>query len=89
MAVLTVTHTRTHVYVGFADPYLVCDRCRGWVTSWHDGDRCGCKDTWWNMPCGCERAGVDSTCPSWGPVDGCRCQEHLGYVPHAEPPAER
>lgn len=85
MAVLTRTYTRTHVYIDFADPCLVCDKCDQWVTSWHDNDQCGCDDTWWNEPCGCSRAGVDSMCPSWGPVDGCQCQAHLGYVPHGEP----
>lgn len=85
MAVLTHTFTRTHVYIDFADPYLVCGKCDQWVTSWHDNDQCGCDGRWWNEPCGCSHAGVDSMCPSWGPVDGCRCQEHLGYVPHGQP----
>ena len=81
-----VTHTRTHVYITFADPYLTCDRCHAWVESWHDDTRCGCDSTFWNAPCGCERAGVTTVCPSWGPVDGCQCMEHLGRVEHAEPP---
>lgn len=84
---MVATYTRTHVYVQFADPYLVCDGCGEQVTRWHDDERCGCGETWWNEPCGCRRAGVDSTCPSWGPVDGCRCLAQLGHVPHAEPPA--
>lgn len=82
---MTATHTRTHVYVTFANPYLACVQCSGWVTSWHDDDRCGCDDTYWNEPCG-HRAAVFSACPSWGPVDGCSCQGHLGRVDHGEPP---
>lgn len=84
---MATTHTRTHVTVDFADPYLVCDGCRRPVTGWHHHTLCGCRETFWNEPCGCRRAGVDSTCPSWGPVDGCRCLAHLGYVSHDEPPA--
>lgn len=77
-----MTHTRVHVNVMFSDPYLACDACHAWVTGWHDNDRCGCAGTFWNVPCGCTRAGVTSRCPSWSPVDGCRCREHLGYVLH-------
>lgn len=80
------THTRTHVYVTFANPFLVCLRCRQPVHWWHNQDRCGCDDTWWNMPCGHERAGITSVCPSWGPVDGCTCMEGFGFVPHGPAP---
>lgn len=83
-----MTHTRTHTFITFADPYLKCDRCGAWVERWHNNDACGCDDTWWNEPCGCERAGTTSACPSWGPVDGCRCAEILGRVEHEEPPRE-
>jgi hypothetical protein len=68
-----MTFTRTHVTVEFANPHLVCDKCRQPVTSWHDNTRCGCGGTCWNNPCGCEYGGVTSSCPSWGPVDGCTC----------------
>lgn len=72
---ITRTHTRTHVVVGFADPHLICDRCKRPVPAWHDPDRCGCGERGWqNQPCG-HQAGVTSTCPSWGPVDGCRCRD--------------
>ncbi len=81
MTVLTVTRTRTHVFVGFADPYLVCGQCWRPVPQWHNDDRCGCDAGWWNEPCE-HRAGVDTLCPSWGPVDGCTCLRSLGYVPH-------
>lgn len=70
-----MTYTRTHEVITPANPYLVC---------------CGCGrkvDYWWvdgppvNFPCG-HRADYQSLCPSWGPVDGCQCAGHLGYVPH-------
>lgn len=80
----TVVHTRVHVHVEFANPYLTCDQCKTWVTAWHDNSRCGCDEKSWNEPCG-HTAGVTSACPSWGPVDGCQCQAHLGYVPHGQP----
>lgn len=86
MATLTVTRTRVHTFITFADPYLICDRCGAWVDRWHNNDRCGCDDTWWNEPCGHERASVTSACPSWGPVDGCCCAEILGHIPHGKPP---
>ncbi|ROO51091.1 hypothetical protein EDC02_5955 [Micromonospora sp. Llam0] len=84
MSTLVRTHTRTHVEITFADPHLRCTRCQGWVTGYHDPERCGpgCSEGWANVPCGCERAGVDSMCPSWGPVDGCRCDP----VDHPVPP---
>ena len=80
---MAVTHTRTHVTIDFADPYLICDGCKKPVTGWHDEDECGCEDGWWNEPCGCPKAGVTSTCPSWGPVDGCTCEPR-----HVPPKAE-
>ncbi len=33
---MTFTYTRTHVHIEFANPYLTCDQCKGWVTGWHD-----------------------------------------------------
>lgn len=82
------THTRTHVLVTFADPHLICDECRQPVTGWHNADRCGagCDGPTFNVPCE-HRAGVTTTCPSWGPVDGCRCLAQLGHVPHPPAPA--
>lgn len=84
-----MTHTRTHVHITFANPYLTCDQCGQWVTGFHDADRCGpgCEFGDWLEPCGHPlTAGATSACPSWGPVDGCQCQEYLGEVKHAEPP---
>lgn len=79
---VTRTHTRVHVFVEFADPFLICDQCGIRVTAWHDNTRCGCDASFWNVPCE-HKAGVTTECPSWGPVAGCECAEHLGYVPHA------
>lgn len=79
------THTRTHVYVEFANPYLRCDQCKEWVTGFHDPDKCGCDTYTVNVPCCC-RSGSTSVCPSWSPVDGCQCQEVLGSVGHAPAP---
>lgn len=66
------TFVRTHVLITFADPFLICDQCHQPVPRWHNDERCGCEGGFWNEPCG-HRAGVTGTCPSWGPVDGCRC----------------
>lgn len=62
--------------IDFADPYKVCLTCKGWVTGVQAKHRT-------NIPCG--HVGYESVCPSWGPMDGCSCMEHLGYVPHAHP----
>lgn len=79
------THTRTHVYVTFANPFLTCDQCGDFVPRWHDPARCGCnREGWENMPCEHE-AGTTSVCSTWGPVDGCLCQRTYGEVPHDDP----
>lgn len=70
---MTTTHTRTHVFITFANPYLKCDECGASVIRWHDDDQCGCAAGSWNEPCH-HKAGVTSVCPSWGPVDGCQCK---------------
>lgn len=77
---MTVVHTRTHVYVEPANPYLTCDWCGCVVSSWHDAARCGegCTLPSLNRPCG-HAAGVTSVCPSWGPVDGCGCGLVFGH----------
>lgn len=67
-------HTRTHTYIGFASPHLVCDQCGQPVPKWHSDDSCGCDTPAYNLPCG-HRAGSTSVCPSWSPVDGCTCPE--------------
>lgn len=81
-----MTSTRTHVYTEFANLFLVCDQCQRSVSHWHDQRACGCLGSGkaaTNEPCG-HTAGVTSTCPSWSPVDGCRCRAHLGHMPHAD-----
>ena len=76
-ATLTHTHTRTHNAIRFADPYKVCNACGEWI----DGvlDAPGPTIV---TPCE-HRAGYTDLCPSWSPVDGCLCVEHLGHRPHA------
>jgi hypothetical protein len=67
-----VTHTRTHTKVGFANPFLVCDKCKAPVKYWHNPERCGCDEEYFNYPCN-HKTGVTSICPSWSPIDGCSC----------------
>lgn len=74
---MTSTHTRTHVFVSFANPYLICSQCRGPVIGWHDSARCGCDGPAWLTPCG-HQADTFNPCPSWSPVDGCTCGEEEG-----------
>ena len=66
-----------------ANPYLRCDRCGARVEFWRSAQVR-------NEPCGHD-SGATSMCPSWGPVNGCECEEHLGNVPHPlpDPPATR
>jgi hypothetical protein len=59
----------------FANPYLACEKCGRKVTSRPWGR---------NQPCG-HTASFESVCPSWSPVDGCRCQENLIGPPCKEP----
>lgn len=72
----TTTHTRTHVYTAFANPYLTCAQCGHPVPCWHNPDTCGCNSPHWNHPCG-HTAEVVSTCPSWSPVHGCDCPPRI------------
>lgn len=81
------THTRTHVYITFANPHLVCDLCRKPVPRWHNNDKCGCTAGCWIDPCG-HKAEAVSICPSWSPADGCQCKEHLGSVDHVLAPID-
>lgn len=83
MATLTHTRTRTHAVTVPANPYLRCSACGGRVEFWRAYDDGGHAH---NQPCG-HRADYDNVCPSWGPVDGCQCQAHLGHVPHPPAPA--
>lgn len=63
----------THLHAYFANPFLVCIKCREPVPSWHDDKACGCGESFWNNPCG-HKAGVSSTCITWSPVTGCFCR---------------
>lgn len=71
---------KTHVKVGFANPYLVCEECRKPTPYWHSNERCGpaCTESWFNYPCG-HTAGVISICPSWSSVDGCKCGKNVTH----------
>lgn len=79
---MTLTHTFTRTYneIKFADPYKVCKACGGWITGVLDMPGRPLV-----MPCEHD-LGYKDVCPSWCPVDGCQCAEHLGYIPHDEPP---
>jgi hypothetical protein len=81
-----MTTTHTHVIEEFANPFLRCDTCGEWVLGWvrHEGQVPECQHLGQLYPCG--HVGATSVCPSWSPVDGCRCLEHLGSVDH--PPRE-
>jgi hypothetical protein len=74
------THTRVNEVIEFADPYKVCVVCKGWVTG-VTVPRYGYGNN--NLPCW--HHGYEDACPSWSPVDGCRCVEFLGRKPHGEP----
>lgn len=76
-----MTHTRTHTVVVPACPYLICQGCGRRVEGFVQGDGPAT-----NYPCGCHM-GYDSTCPSWGPVDGCACPK--GRRPHGDPEPSR
>lgn len=76
---MTATHTVVYVRREPANPYLACHQCGARVRYWLE--RPGPPV---NYPCG-HQADYDDLCPSWGPVDGCRCVAELGYRPH---PAE-
>ncbi len=64
---------QTQVYGGsftgirFADPYKRCLRCSSWVDGVLE-----MNSSLISVPCG-HRAGYDDICPSWSPMDGCRC----------------
>lgn len=69
-----MTHVRTHTHVTFANPFLRCAECGQQAEAFHDPGRCGCESEWSLVPCR-HLAEVVSVCPSWGPVDGCRCDD--------------
>ncbi len=64
---------RTHIVVGYANPFFICNTCKDKVLYWHDPIRCKCGDKVFNHPC-YHMTGVKSLCPTWEPVDGCHCE---------------
>lgn len=68
MAVLTRTHTTTYNVTEFADPYKKCEKCNQWVDGALDA-----PGPLIIVPCE-HRSNYRDVCPSWGPVDGCRCK---------------
>jgi hypothetical protein len=75
----TRTHTSTYNAVTFADPYKTCDKCGAWITGVLDA-----PGPLILLPCE-HRSSYTDHCPSWGPVDGCSCVDHLGQRPHPVP----
>lgn len=81
-----MTSTHTHVVQPFANPYLRCDTCgekvEGAIVLCDQG--VGCEHLDRLSPCG--HLGLTSICPSWGPVDGCKCKAVFGEVSHPMEP---
>lgn len=77
-----MTTTHTHVVSEFANPYLRCLKCHSKVKSFvaFDGQVPECDHKGMLFPC--HHDGIYSLCPSWSPVDGCNCIEHLGHRYH-------
>jgi len=71
-----VMHMRekSHVLVGFANPFLVCTTCKELVRYWHDPTRCKCGKEAYNHPCK-HSFSIMSICPTWSPVYGCDCMD--------------
>ena len=68
------TYTRTVNTIDPASPYLICVQCGAWVDHFsHTGEGQGPSR---NQPCD-HRADYANVCPSWSPVDGCNCMEHV------------
>lgn len=67
MAVLTRTHTKTYTATIYADPYKRCLQCHAWIDGALDA-----PGPLTLVPCE-HQSDYRDVCPSWGPVDGCRC----------------
>jgi hypothetical protein len=65
--------THLHTQVGLANPYLICGECKDKVRYWHNPERCNCDVSFFNYPCE-HTADLISTCPTWGPIYGCSCE---------------
>ena len=85
-----MSYTRTYTYttILYADPYLVCDECGDRAAGYMIGPVPDAELDHANWPCE-HKAGITSLCPSWSPVDGCQCVEHLGAVDHPLAPSDR
>lgn len=68
MAVLTRTYTATYTVTDFADPYKKCEQCNQWIDGALDA-----PGPLIVVPCE-HQSNYRDICPSWGPVDGCRCK---------------
>lgn len=65
---ITHTHTSTYNATTFADPYKKCRQCGDWITGALDAPGPVIL-----VPCE-HQSDYRDVCPSWGPVDGCRCE---------------
>jgi hypothetical protein len=74
--ILTRTHVSVYNRIEFADPYKICDQCGSWIDGVLDAPGRSI-----NVPCE-HKATYTDLCPSWSPVDGCSCIEHLGERRH-------
>lgn len=61
----------TYTVVTPANPYLVCAECGAKVDGWRVYPPGAEERPTILVPCG--HAAALAECPSWGPVDGCRC----------------
>ncbi len=79
---MTYTSTHTHTVTECANPYLVCVKCGGPATKFVAfGEQAeGCVHEGLIHPC--MHLESTSLCPSWSPVSGCQCANHIGYIPH-------
>lgn len=66
-----------HPTVRFADPYKLCRTCHTWIDGYVRTGGPGLEPL---VPCG-HRSAYRDVCPSWGPVDGCTCDEFNAQHP--------
>lgn len=85
---MSSTHTHTNTTVIYANPYLRCDECGGVALGYTVTPHPGMDGDHANWPCG-HHAAITSDCPSWSPVNGCQCIEHLGHREHELAVADR
>lgn len=68
-----MSDTVQHVLVGFANPFLVCARCKIRTPYWHNTERCGCDEAYFLSPCKHIEDTI-STCATWTQLYGCTCE---------------